>query len=278
MLCEVLSMSSLPIRGELVLATLLRAGKDGVTTTQDVRRWLDPSRGANGTEYSTLTRDELTGDWSYTFRELDKMGLIDRNMDVTTQNGGQGPAIVKLTEKRRTHAERLLEAKKWQITKTEVDETIESLGTDLSAVFRRVATAEARIDEVEEGVVVANQGVEEESFDDLRTRVDDIESSMDELHERLDAIDERVTSVHRDQSQSTDQAEHTEQLALGLLKLVEDDLEGKYGICVDCREFVELATENRRREGYCLKHALEMGALPLDDFGDPVIPDYHSEA
>lgn len=275
-------MTSLPVRGELVLALLHRSGTDGVTTTQDIRRILDPRRGKDDTEYGTLTREELTGDWAYTFRRLDEMGLIERDMDVTTPHGGQGAPYVTLTKEGERSSQNLIEAKRWDITTSEVDETLESLGTDLSAIFRRVATMETRLDSVEEDIEEnesgANQRVDSDALDKLRMRVEEISDSVGEIHKRVDKVSDSVDEVHKRVDKIDGHVDHTEQLTLGTLRMVEENIEGRYGICLDCQEWSELATENSRREGYCLEHAMDNRMLRVDSYGDQVIPDYHSKS
>lgn len=286
-------MKSLPVRGDLVLVTLYRSGKDGVTTTQDIRRFLDPRRGEDDTEYGTLSRDELTGDWAYTFRKLDEMGMIDRDMDVTTENGGQGAPHVSLTKEGERYAESMIEAKRWDIKITEADETLESLGTDLSALYRRVGEMEARLDRVEEQINEdKSEKIDSDALDDLRMRleqvsdsvnevhgrIDEVSASVDEVHGRVDKVSASVDEVQERVKRIDDRSDHTERLALGTLKMVEENIEGRYGFCLDCNEWSELATMNGRREGFCLDHALEGRYLELDQSGEQIIPDHHSES
>ena len=275
-------MTSLPVRGELVLALLLRTDTAGVTTTKDIRRVLDPRRGKDDTEYGTLTYEQLTGDWAYTFRRLDKMGLVERDMDVTTPNGGQGAPPLTLTEKGQKYAQNLLEAKKWEVSTSEVDETLEALGTDLSELFREVATMETRLDsleeDVEDGNFGAGQSTDTEALDQLQMRVDRMSNSVDEIHEHVDRVSNSVDNVKKQVKKVDTRADHTERLVLGMLKMNEENIEGRYGICIDCGEWSELATMNSRREGYCLEHAKENRMLRLDEEGKQIIPDHHSKS
>lgn len=275
-------MTSLPVRGELVLALLHRIDKAGVTTTKDIRRVLDPERGKDDTEYGTLTHEQLTGDWAYTFRRLDEMGLIERDMDVTTPNGGQGAPPLTLTEEGERYAQNLVEAKKWEITTSEVDETLEALGIDLSELFRQVATMETRLDSLEEDVeggnVGAGQSIDTDALDQLQMRVDKVSNSVDEVHERVDKISDSVDEFERQVNTIDTRTNHTEKLVLGMLKMYEENIEGRYGICLDCDEWSELATMNSRREGYCLEHAKENRMLRLDDYGQQIIPDHHTKS